>query len=168
MPDEQIKKENSKNDEVSTPEIVEVSDEKKPKISKNTKAKAKKKKKKKKTSPRLVNGRGQAHIKSTYNNTIVTITDQLGNTLAWGSSGKSGFKGPKKSTPYAAGIVVKSIAEAIKEMGVKEVDCFVKGIGSGREAAVRALNANGISVVTIKDITSIPHNGCRPRKPRRI
>ena len=126
-----------------------------------------KRKKKKKAVVRLTGGRGHVHVKATYNNTIVTITDQVGNVLVWGSAGRSGFKGPKKSTPYAAGIIVKSISEQAKEMGVQEVDAFVKGVGSGREAAVRAFQANGIRVVSIKDVTGIPHNGCRPPGQRR-
>lgn len=112
--------------------------------------------------------RGQAHIQATYNNTIITLTDQNGNVLAWSSAGARGFKGPKKSTPYAAGIVVKDVVEKIKDTGMQEVDVFVKGIGSGREAAVRALQANGLQVVSIKDVTPIPHNGCRPPKVRRV
>ncbi len=112
--------------------------------------------------------RGQAHIQATYNNTIITLTDQNGNVLAWSSAGVRGFKGPKKSTPYAAGIIVKDVVEKIKDTGMQEVDVFVKGIGSGREAAVRALQANGLQVVSIKDVTPIPHNGCRPPKVRRV
>jgi small subunit ribosomal protein S11 len=126
------------------------------------------KKKKKKFIPRLLKGRGQAHIKSTYNNTVVTITDMNGNTICWGTSGKYGFKSAKKSTPYAAGVVVKEISPAAKEAGVKEVDVLVRGVGPAREAAVRALSANGIQIVGIKDVTPVPHNGCRPKKPRRV
>jgi len=111
---------------------------------------------------------GQAHILATYNNTIVTITDQSGAVIGWASAGMSGFKGPKKATPYAAGIVVRNAVEKIRDTGLKSVDVFIKGIGSGREAAVRALNANGINVQQIKDITPTPHNGCRPRKVRRV
>ena len=129
-----------------------------------TKAKPKKKKK----QPKLVGGRGQAHIKATYNNTIVTITDPYGNVICWGSAGQAGFKGPKKSTPYAASVVVKGVAEKAKEAGVKEVDVFVKGVGLGRDAAIRALNANGIIVTSIKDVTPVPHNGVRPPRPRRV
>ncbi|MBT4349309.1 30S ribosomal protein S11 [bacterium] len=122
----------------------------------------KKKKLKKKVS------RGQAHIQATYNNTIVSLTDANGNIIAWSSAGVNGFKGPKKATPYAAGIIVKNAAEKAKEYGLQEVDVFVKGVGSGREAAVRALHANGITVASIKDVTPIPHNGCRPKKVRRV
>ncbi len=111
---------------------------------------------------------GHAHILATYNNTIVTISDPAGNVLAFASSGMVGFKGPKKATPYAAGVVVRNVAEKLKDVGLKSVDVFIRGIGSGREAAVRALNANGIAVQMIKDITPTPHNGCRPRKIRRV
>lgn len=111
---------------------------------------------------------GRAYIQATYNNTIVTLTDQNGNVLSWASAGLCGFKGPKKSTPYAAGIVVKSASEKVADYGLQEVNVFVRGVGSGREAAVRALNANGLNVLSIKDTTPIPHNGCRAPKPRRV
>jgi len=111
---------------------------------------------------------GRAYIKATYNNTIITFTDQLGNTLAWASAGLAGFRGPKKSTPYAAGIIVRKASDKAKERGLKEVSVFVKGVGSGREAAIRALNINGLNILSIKDVTPIPHNGCRPKKPRRV
>lgn len=112
--------------------------------------------------------RGQAHIQATYNNTIITLADQSGNVLAWSSAGANGFKGPKKATPYAAGIIVKNAIEKVKDYGLQEVDVFVKGVGAGREAAVRAIHANGIVVSSIKDVTPIPHNGCRPKKVRRV
>jgi small subunit ribosomal protein S11 len=112
--------------------------------------------------------RGQAHIQATYNNTMVTITDQNGNVLGWSSAGSRGFKGPKKATPYAASIIVKDVVEKVRETGLQEVDVFVKGVGSGREAAIRALHANGLQVLSIKDVTPIPHNGCRPPKVRRV
>ena len=111
---------------------------------------------------------GRAYIKSTYNNTIVTFTDQNGNVLSWSSAGQCGFKGPKKSTPYAASIIIKDAFEKVKKHGLKEVSVFVRGIGGGRESAIRALNANGLAVNSIKDITPIPHNGCRAKKPRRV
>jgi small subunit ribosomal protein S11 len=111
---------------------------------------------------------GRAYIQATYNNTIVSFTDQNGNVLAWGLSGQCGFKGPKKATPYAASIVVKNVIEKLVPYGLKEVNVFVKGVGGGREGAVRAINANGIQVLVIKDITPIPHNGCRAKKPRRV
>lgn len=111
---------------------------------------------------------GRAYVQATYNNTIVSVTDPNGNVLGWSSAGKMGFRGPKKSTPYAASVIVKDIAERLQDTGIKEVSVFVKGIGSGRESAVRAFNANGINVLSIKDVTPIPHNGCRPPKPRRV
>ncbi|HPA25798.1 MAG TPA: 30S ribosomal protein S11 [bacterium] len=125
-------------------------------------------KKKKKSAPFLRGGRGQAHVKSTYNNTLISITDLNGAVLLWSTAGKSGFKGPKKSTPYAAGIIVKNLADKIKTMGIKELDVFVSGVGTGREAAVRAFDTNGIKIISIKDTTPVPHGGCRPRKRRRI
>jgi len=112
--------------------------------------------------------RGQAHIHATYNNTIVSITDLQGGVLGWSAAGKMGFSGPKKATPYAAGIVVKDIMDKIAKYGLKEVYVFIKGVGAGREGAVRALHANGLNVLSIKDITPIPHNGCRPPKVRRV
>lgn len=112
--------------------------------------------------------RGNAYISATYNNTIITITDPNGNTLGWASAGMSGFKGPKKATPYAASVVVKTLMDKIADYGVKEVSIFVKGIGAGREGAIRALHTNGLNVVAINDITPIPHNGCRPPKSRRV
>ncbi|MBU1145966.1 30S ribosomal protein S11 [Patescibacteria group bacterium] len=111
---------------------------------------------------------GQAYIQATYNNTIVTLADPNGNVLSWASAGLCGFKGAKKSTPYAAGIVVKNAADKVVDYGLQEVNVFVRGVGSGREAAVRALNANGLNVLSIKDVTPIPHNGCRAPKPRRV
>lgn len=111
---------------------------------------------------------GQAHIQSTFNNTIVTITDQSGNALAWASAGGNGFRGSRKSTPYAAQIAADQAASAAKEFGLKSVEVFVKGPGSGREAAIRALSAAGLEVTMIKDVTPVPHNGCRPPKRRRI
>ncbi|MEA2098034.1 MAG: 30S ribosomal protein S11 [Patescibacteria group bacterium] len=112
--------------------------------------------------------KGQVHIKSTYNNTIVTLTDLNGNVVAWSSAGLLGFKGAKKATPYVATTIVGSLLEKIKKIGLREVEVFVKGIGSGRESAVRAIVANSIDIVSITDITPIPHNGCRPPKPRRV
>lgn len=122
----------------------------------------------KKKKVKKVVKKGQAHIQATYNNTIVTLTDPQGNVLAWSSAGVNGFKGPKKATPYAAGIIVRNVAEKVKDFGLSEVDVFVKGVGAGREAAIRALHANNITVSSIKDMTPIPHNGCRSKKPRRI
>lgn len=112
--------------------------------------------------------KGRASIQCTYNNTIVSIADLNGAILGWSSSGHLSFKGAKKSTPYAATQVVADVTEKIKKYGVQELEVFVKGVGSGREASIRALANNGFNLVTIKDITPIPHNGCRPRRPRRI
>ncbi len=112
--------------------------------------------------------RGNAYIKATYNNTIVSLTDMNGNLLTIVTAGQCGFKGPKKATPYAAGIIVRTVVEKVKDYGLKEVAVMVKGIGGGREAAIRALNANGLEIVSIKNVTPIPHNGCRKKKPRRV
>ncbi|MDP2587698.1 MAG: 30S ribosomal protein S11 [bacterium] len=111
---------------------------------------------------------GRVFVLATYNNTIVTITDKSGDTIGWSSSGAIGFKGAKKSTPYAAGQVVHSLMDRLEAVGLREVDVFIKGIGSGREAAVRAFQARGVNVLTIKDVTPIPHNGVRPKKQRRV
>src|SRR6266487_3933729 len=111
---------------------------------------------------------GQAHIKSTFNNTIVTITDQSGNTLSWASAGNVGFKGSRKSTPFAAQLAAEAAGRRAMEHGVRKVDVVVKGPGSGRETAIRSLQNAGIEVVGIKDVTPIPHNGCRPPKRRRV
>ena len=112
--------------------------------------------------------RGQAHIKCSYNNTMVAITDLNGAMLGWASSGSLGFRGAKKATPYAATVVVAKVVENVSRTGLKEVDVLIKGVGGGREAAVRALGNNGLKVNSIKDITPVPHNGCRPKKPRRV
>ncbi len=112
--------------------------------------------------------RGMAYIFASYNNTIVTLADTAGNVIASASAGQVGFKGPKKATPYAAGIIVRNAIEKSKLYGLKEVDVKVKGVGVSREAAIRALYANGLTVLSIKDVTPIPHNGCRPRRPRRV
>ena len=112
--------------------------------------------------------KGQVHIKSTYNNTVVTLTDLNGSVIAWSTAGLLGFKGAKKATPYAATNIVNSMLEKTKKVGLREVDVFVKGIGSGRESAVRAIAANGLVISSITDMTPIPHNGCRPPKPRRM
>ena len=112
--------------------------------------------------------RGQAHIQSSFNNTIVTITDSAGNALSWASAGQMGFRGSRKSTPYAAQMAADTAANAAREYGLKMVEVFVKGPGSGREAAIRALQAAGLEVTMIKDVTPVPHNGCRPPKRRRV
>ena len=111
---------------------------------------------------------GCAYIQATYNNTIMTLTDLNGNTLAWSSAGACGFRGPKKATPYAASMIVKTIADKVKETGLREVSVFVTGVGSGRDSAVRALNANGFTITSIKDMTPLPHNGCRSARARRV
>lgn len=111
---------------------------------------------------------GVAHIKSTFNNTIVTITDKKGNAISWASAGGMGFKGSRKSTPYAAQQAAEVAAKEAMEHGMREVECFVKGPGAGREAAIRSLQAAGLEVSVIKDVTPIPHNGCRPPKRRRV
>ncbi|HZU02131.1 MAG TPA: 30S ribosomal protein S11 [Ktedonobacteraceae bacterium] len=112
--------------------------------------------------------RGQAHIQATFNNTIVTLTDPNGNVLSWGSAGSQGFKGSRKSTPYAAQVTAETAARKAMEHGLRQIDVFVKGPGSGREAAIRSLQAAGLSVTSIVDVTPIPHNGCRPPKRRRV
>ena len=112
--------------------------------------------------------RGQAHIQSTFNNTLVTLTDMDGNALSWSSAGSNGFKGSRKSTPFAAQSAAEVAAKAAMEHGLKTVEVYVKGPGSGRDAAIRALETAGLKVVSIKDITPIPHNGCRPPKKRRV
>ncbi len=112
--------------------------------------------------------RGKVYIQSTYNNTIVSITDVTGNVICWGSAGKVGFKGSKKSTPYAAQRTMEDTIARVKEFGLQEVDVFIKGIGSGRESAVRALQGSGLTVLSIKDETPIPHGGVRPKKVRRV
>ena len=112
--------------------------------------------------------RGQAHIQSSFNNTIVTITDMSGNALSWASSGGLGFKGSRKSTPFASQMAAEEAAKAAMEHGLKSVEVFVKGPGSGPEAAIRALQAAGLEITLIRDVTPIPHNGCRPPKRRRV
>lgn len=127
------------------------------------KKKAKTKKRERKSIPV-----GRVYIQSTFNNTIVTITDMQGNVIAWGSSGTAGFKGSRKGTPYAAQLAAQGAARRAMEHGLHQVDVYVKGPGSGREAAIRALQAAGLSVMGIRDVTPIPHNGCRPPKRRRV
>ena len=117
---------------------------------------------------RKVVEKGAAHIRSSFNNTMVTITDLEGNALSWASSGGLGFRGSRKSTPYAAQTAAETAAKAAMEYGVKTVEVYVKGPGQGREAAIRALQTAGLEVVMIKDVTPIPHNGCRPPKRRRV
>jgi small subunit ribosomal protein S11 len=111
---------------------------------------------------------GVAHIKATFNNTIISITDPEGNVLSWASAGNVGFKGSRKSTPYAAQMAAEACSRRAQEHGVRRVDVLVKGPGSGRETAIRSLQASGLEVIAIKDATPVPHNGCRPRKRRRV
>jgi len=111
---------------------------------------------------------GNAYIKTSFNNTLVTLTDKEGNVIAWASAGSAGFKGSRKSTPFAAQVTAERAARAGMEHGLQKVDCFVKGPGSGRETAIRSLQAAGIDVTSVKDVTPIPHNGCRPKKRRRV
>lgn len=111
---------------------------------------------------------GVAHIRSTFNNTIITITDKAGNAISWSSAGNAGYKGSRKSTPFAAQIAAESCAKAAMDQGMKEVEVHVKGPGAGREAAIRSLQAAGLEVSSIKDVTPVPHNGCRPPKRRRV
>jgi len=147
--------------------LEELPDEIKKKLKKNKAAlKPKVKNKKKKKMERIKVGK--AFIKATYNNTIVTLTDVGGNVISWASAGVAGFKGAKKSTPYAAQIIARIAVGKAREAGLEEVCVYVNGVGTGRESAIRALNANGLIVTSIKDITPIPHNGCRPKKPRRV
>ena len=148
----------------------ELPEEIKQKLEKNKQARAKKKliKKKKKRVARIVKV-GRAYIQATYNNTMITLADNNGDVIAWASAGLAGFKGAKKATPYAAQIITKIATQKAKEeYGLEEVSVFVSGVGTGREAAIRALNANGLNVSSIKDTTPVPHNGCRPKKPRRV
>ncbi|MBU3965388.1 30S ribosomal protein S11, partial [Patescibacteria group bacterium] len=108
---------------------------------------------------------GRAYIQSTYNNTIVTLTDDKGKVLAWSSAGSIGFRGTKKSTPYAASLIVRNVVEKVKKTGIKDVNVFIKGIGLGRDSALRSLAQQGLAINSIKDMTPVPHNGCRPPKP---
>jgi len=128
--------------------------------------KAKRRTKKKKVKKEI--GFGVAHIQSTFNNTLITITDHHGNTVCWASSGTSGFKGARKGTPFAAQLAAKEATEKAKEHGVRYVDVRVKGPGAGRESAIRALQSAGLEIKSIRDVTPIPHNGCRVRKRRRV
>ncbi len=116
----------------------------------------------------VVESNGQAHIRATFNNVLVTLTDQYGNTISWASSGKMGFKGSRKNTPYAAQVAGSAAAKEAYDLGLRRVDVYVKGPGSGRESAIRSLAASGLEIATIRDVTPIPHNGCRPPKRRRV
>jgi len=115
-----------------------------------------------------VEAEGQAHIKATFNNTIVTLTDNYGNVISWASAGRIGFKGARKNTPFAAQLAAQTAAKEAMDLGLRKISVLVKGPGSGREAAIRSLQAAGLEVVAIRDVTPIPHNGCRPPKRRRV
>lgn len=115
-----------------------------------------------------IDSNGVAHIQATFNNIIITITDVYGNTIAWSSAGKNSFKGSKKNTPYASQVTAESAAKEAHDAGLRRIDVLVKGPGSGREAAIRSLQTAGLEILSIKDITPIPHNGCRPPKKRRV
>jgi small subunit ribosomal protein S11 len=121
-----------------------------------------------KKSKRKVDVQGACTVKATFNNTIISITDTRGNVVSWGSPGKVGFKGSRKSTPFAAQVAAESAATAAMEMGMRKLDVRVKGAGAGRESAIRALKAAGMDILSIKDVTGVPHNGCRPKKRRRV
>jgi small subunit ribosomal protein S11 len=121
-----------------------------------------------KRSKKLVESEGIAHISATFNNVLVTITDMRGNTIAWGTAGKAGFKGSKKSTPFAATVAAENVGREAMNLGVRKLHVLVQGPGSGRESAIQALASVGLKVVSIKDVTPIPHNGCRPPKKRRV
>jgi small subunit ribosomal protein S11 len=121
-----------------------------------------------KRSKKVVEAEGVAHIKATFNNTLITITDKTGNTVVWGSAGKAGFKGSKKSTPFAATVAAEQCGREALALGVRRVDVRVQGPGSGRESAISALAAAGIQIKSIQDVTPLPHNGCRPPKKRRV
>jgi len=127
-----------------------------------------KKRREKKKKIHLTSKYGVIHIKSTFNNTIITVSDDKGGTIAWASAGTIGFKGSKKSTPYAAQLAAMNVAKKVKDLGLEEVEVLVKGPGPGREAAIRSLQGAGLSVKRVKDVTPTPHNGCRPRKKRRV
>lgn len=133
---------------------------------KSSKLSKKKEKAKKKSLKGITTG--SAHIKSTFNNTVITITDKQGNVIVWSTPGVVGFNGSKKSTPFAAQLAGSDAARKAKELGLKSVEVFVIGPGAGRESAIRALQASGLQVTSIKDVTPLPHNGCRPRKKRRV
>jgi small subunit ribosomal protein S11 len=167
-----IEEKEQKTDEKS--EVVSV-DKKEEKVSDKAEVKvesadgdksAEVKKKKKKLRRQVL--KGQAHVQCTYNNTLLTFSDMGGKVLAWASAGSLGFKGAKKATPYAATQIVNAASEKVAKYGLREIEVFVKGVGSGREASIRALVNNDFEIMLIKDITPIPHNGCRPRKPRRV
>ncbi len=159
MPEEKVQPEEKKEAE-SKADVLDV------KESESREQEPEKKKKAKKIKKQVQ--RGKANVKCTYNNTIVSITDLNGNVLGWATSGLLGFKGAKKATPYAATQVVGNVAEKVKKYGVEELEVYVRGVGSGREASIRALANRGFELILIKDKTPVPHNGCRPKKRRRV
>jgi len=126
------------------------------------------KRKKTKKKAKRVDSNGIVHIKASFNNTIITITDTKGNVISWSTAGKAGFKGSKKSTPFAAQVAAQATAREAMDLGLRKVEVWVKGPGSGREATIRSIQAAGLEITTIKDVTPIPHNGCRPPKKRRV
>ncbi|PKM91444.1 30S ribosomal protein S11 [Candidatus Falkowbacteria bacterium HGW-Falkowbacteria-1] len=169
--DDDLFADNSSNSDLNKKEESEdLPEEIKQRLEKNKQARNKKKiikKKKKKENVKIKSG--HAYINATYNNTILSLADKNGNIISWASAGMAGFKGAKKATPYAAQIITKiATLKAKEEYGLESVKVFVSGVGTGREGAIRALNANGIEIESIKDITAVPHNGCRPKKPRRV
>jgi len=121
-----------------------------------------------KTTDRLISKEGRIYISSSYNNTILTLTDEKGNTLYWTSAGHIGFKGTKKGTPFAASKVAEAMVQAVRKLKIKRIKLFVKGVGSGRDSAIRSLAARDLDIVSAKDVTPLPHNGCRPKRPRRV
>jgi small subunit ribosomal protein S11 len=129
---------------------------------------ARKQKTRTKTKKKIQLTDGVVHIKSTFNNTIITVTDKKGNVISWASSGTVGFKGSRKGTPFAAQSAAENVGKEVKTMGLRNIDIMVKGPGGGRESAIRSLQAQGFQIKTIKDVTPIPHNGCRPKKRRRV
>lgn len=167
MPEEKVQQEEIKESETGKEAAVLSAEngEKKAEVEKKDEEKIIKKKSKKIKRQVL---KGKANVKCTYNNTVISITDQSGNVLGWASSGLLGFRGAKKATPYAATQVVGNVAEKVKKYGVQELEVYVRGVGSGREASIRALANRGFELILIKDKTPVPHNGCRPKKPRRV
>lgn len=166
MPEEKEKKEESLNKAEEKSVVLDKGEKEAKDEAEKDDGKKIKKKKSKKNKAQILKGR--ANIKCSYNNTLINIADLNGNILGWSSSGLLGFKGAKKATPYAATQVVANVSEKAKKYGVRELEVSVKGVGSGREASIRALGANGFELILIKDDTPIPHNGCRPKKPRRV
>lgn len=167
MAEKETKKDNSEKNVEQKPAGLKVKN-KEGKTEKKAEEKAQETKlqKKKKIKKQVSNGR--ATVKCSYNNTVISISDSRGDVLGWASSGLLGFKGAKKATPYAATQVVANVSEKVKKFGLRELEVYVRGVGSGREASIRALANNGFELTLIKDITPIPHNGCRPKKPRRV